>query len=73
MKMLAMLEDRHLKWRREQCDEARRLLSLIDQRGFRFEGSEALHTQRDSTADLTEHQSRAINQLTSIINKSAAR
>ncbi len=73
MTMRSMLEDRHLKWRREQCDEARRLLSLIDQRGFRFEGSIASYTSRDTTADLTEHLSRTINQLTSIINESAAR
>lgn len=73
MKMHAMLEDRHLKWCREQCDEARRFLTLIDQRGFRFEGSEASPASRDLTADLTEHLSRTINQLTRFINESAAR
>ena len=67
-----MRDARHLKWCRERRDEARRLLQLIDQRGFRFEGSEPSDAVRDLTAELTEHLSQSINQLTSIINESAA-
>ena len=76
MKMCAILEERHLLWCRERCDEARFLLRLIDQRGFRLEASEASGAsgaRRDATADLAEHLSRTINQLTSIINESLNR
>ncbi|MBI1360066.1 MAG: hypothetical protein GC155_07250 [Alphaproteobacteria bacterium] len=68
-----MIEERYLTWCRERRDEARWFLTLIDQRGFRLENLAAAETPRDATADLAEHLSRTINQLTAIINEASAR